>query len=95
VTEFNSTEFDTECLFCGTVQELHASMEGAIPKPGDLSICFSCGYVAAYGDDVTRLVPLTPEQQLFTESNDQFRAMMFALRVMKNREADQGRERET
>lgn len=88
MNEFSSTEFDVECLFCGTIQQMHTNVDGETPRPGDIVICFDCGYVAEYGEDM-QLVALSSERQQLVESNEKFQAMMFALRVMKDREADE------
>ena len=79
-------EFDVVCLFCGTVQTVHTNADGDTPSPGDICICYECGYTASYGDDL-QLVALSPDQQLYVETNPKFKIMMAALRTIKEREA--------
>jgi hypothetical protein len=69
-------------LFCGLVQELQTSPDGSTPKPHDISICLNCGFAASYGEDL-QLVPLTSEQQEFTETDPMFQGLMAALRKAK------------
>lgn len=88
MTDGTDAQFIVECLFCGGLQYLHSNPDGVIPKPGDISICFDCGYVAAYGDDLQSLVPLGREQQEFIETSSEFKAMMFVLRIMKDHEIE-------
>lgn len=59
-------------------------MEGETPSPGDICICFDCGYVAAYAKDLKGLVPLTKDQQDFIETSPSFKNMMLALRIIKD-----------
>lgn len=61
-------EFDTRCVHCGRLQEVHSNVDGALPKPGDFSICWSCGGAATYNEDL-QLVGLTIEQMEQLEEN--------------------------
>jgi hypothetical protein len=59
----STTEFDAECPHCGKLQELHTSVTDpdAVPTPGSISFCFTCGGISAYDEDL-RLVHLTLDQ---------------------------------
>ena len=43
------------CPGCGQRVTAHSSADGRAkaPQPGDISLCFSCGYIAKIGDDLT------------------------------------------
>lgn len=82
------TELSTRCLFCGFSQEFHTNPDGARPQPGDICICYECGYVSAYGEDL-QLVALDSEQQNYTETNPKFQDMMAVLRMMKEEDAQE------
>lgn len=61
-------EFDVRCVHCGRLLELHSNVDGATPSPGDFSICWKCGGVAAYNEDL-QLVGLTEDQMEELEQN--------------------------
>jgi hypothetical protein len=58
-----TTEFNTHCPHCGKLNECHTSVSDpdAIPGPGDMSFCFTCGGIAVYDEDL-QLTHLTLEQ---------------------------------
>jgi hypothetical protein len=51
------------CLECGKLLDCATVTDGedVEPHPGAISICFSCGHIQAFGDDL-RLRPLTDEE---------------------------------
>jgi hypothetical protein len=51
------------CLDCGTVLDgaTITDSEDVAPHPGAISICFYCGHIQAFGDDL-RFRPLTDEE---------------------------------
>jgi hypothetical protein len=51
---------------------LHSNVDGATPQPGDFSICWECGGVGSYNEDL-QLVGLTEEQLEDLESNISYR----------------------
>lgn len=43
-----------KCPSCGDEITASTGVNGAtLPKPGDITVCFNCGHVAAYADDLT------------------------------------------
>lgn len=54
------------CLRCHILldDESALDMTDAIPKDGDLSLCYSCGNLAVFSDGTTRFRPLTPSEEL-------------------------------
>jgi hypothetical protein len=45
------------CLSCGYVMDRHAQIaepddSPAVPKSGDFTLCFRCGFVMAYNDEL-------------------------------------------
>lgn len=50
------TEFNTPCPYCGKVNEVHVGEHGA-PKPGDVSLCWTCGQPGIYTDDLSTRKP--------------------------------------
>jgi hypothetical protein len=71
-----SSEFETRCLGCGRINELHSNADGDIPAPGDISICWVCGNAASYGPDM-QLVPLTEEQMEALEKSQFWKDIIF------------------
>lgn len=45
-------EFETTCLLCGYLAEVHTNVDGESPSPGAICVCWNCGHVASYGQDV-------------------------------------------
>ena len=42
---------DPTCPSCSTKLDAATSVEGAVPKPGDLSVCVECGEVLQFTND--------------------------------------------
>lgn len=51
---------DSRCSECNTFLDAMASLEGNIPKPGDIAICIKCGNMAEYVEGGT-LITVTKE----------------------------------
>lgn len=75
-------EFETTCLHCGELHSTHINPGDTAPQPGDIVICWHCGYTASYGPTL-QLVPLTLEQQNYVETDPEFAAMMATYRYVK------------
>jgi hypothetical protein len=54
--------FTAWCPFCGREHDLHSHPQGATPEPLDRSICWGCGNIAVYEDDLSLRRP-TPEEE--------------------------------
>jgi hypothetical protein len=54
----------TECPCCGAIHDAATGLKGEaeVPKPGDLSVCISCGAVCEYDQNMER--ELVPEERL-------------------------------
>lgn len=39
---------ETRCQVCGHVLDASSSVDGAIPKPGDISVCIDCGTILTF-----------------------------------------------
>jgi len=51
------------CPICGAAHDAATNLDsGSIPKPGDLTICISCGYVMAFTDDLSFRKLTEPKQ---------------------------------
>lgn len=51
---FKTVELENKnikCPVCGTILDgaICVTEEGAMPKPGDISVCYSCGTLLQYG----------------------------------------------
>lgn len=68
-------ELVTVCLGCGRINELHSNADGDTPEPGDISVCWQCGNVAAFDADLN-LVALTEEQFDYVTNDPDFQAVM-------------------
>lgn len=61
------TDFDKPgpdpCVSCGAPNDadLKAAGDGGAPAPGSLSICWGCGYVSLFGDDLRLRDPSADE----------------------------------
>ena len=42
-----------KCLSCGAKADGSTSIEGAVPKVGDVTVCLSCGHVMEFGLGLT------------------------------------------
>lgn len=54
----------SKCLSCGIENDVATSVDGdCSPEPGDVTVCFYCGHIMAYDDDL-KLRELTREEQI-------------------------------
>lgn len=74
-------EIETECPFCGRINNAHAPTENPtdIPTPGDYSICWKCHKFSVYTDDGVR--PPTPEEQAEIDVDPELQGM---VNILKN-----------
>ena len=50
----NRLDTPAPCLGCGKVLDAAAFVKHAqTPEPGDISVCFYCGHIAAFANDLT------------------------------------------
>lgn len=84
----DGVEFDAICPNCGRTQEVHSSAnnDGAMPEPGDISICFGCTGIAMYGLDL-QLELLTKEHYDEVMLDLDINRAIAALRQFKQRVA--------
>jgi hypothetical protein len=71
------------CLSCGYVMDRHAQVAErsdpiAVPKPGDFTLCFRCGFVMAY-DNKLEFRHLTPLEVTEVEQDKRVQAAIMAL----------------
>ena len=54
----------TKCPGCGNARDCvtDSELKGAVPKPGDVSVCKYCGALAVFGDELV-LRELTADEQ--------------------------------
>lgn len=43
----------SSCLACGQPNDAATSFVDAVPKPDDFALCYYCGHVMAYANDLT------------------------------------------
>ena len=67
------------CESCGKELDRAAHAADRVPSPGDISICFRCGHLTAF-DENLRHRPLTDEELAdFGEPFSQYRSRAFTL----------------
>jgi hypothetical protein len=50
----NELPTPSACPTCGTVLEASAPISGRVePRPNDISICFTCGAISQFNEDLT------------------------------------------
>jgi len=77
----------SNCAGCGKPNDMAtATVAGHRPSPGDISICFYCGHISAFDDDL-RLRPLTDAEMREVAGNEKLlrvqRARAMAMEKMK------------
>ena len=77
------------CLNCNEVAEAATpvSEQDALPEPGNITVCFKCGHLMAFADDLT-LRALTGEEMVACAGDERIVAFQRArsgLHVLLNR----------
>lgn len=53
------------CPHCGHKNDCASSLEGKVPRPGDVSVCFRCVGVGLFTEDLTvRVLTFQEEEEL-------------------------------
>lgn len=58
---------------------------GAKPKPGDISMCLSCGYASVFAEDLSRRRPTRGESEIIWNSPEVKRAQRARSVVVGNK----------
>jgi hypothetical protein len=71
---------DSLCSKCGAVLDAATGVLDKYfkPKPGDVSVCFSCGALARFGPTL-ELVPFTREDRLVIEEQEGLAKLLFKI----------------
>lgn len=75
------------CLGCGRQHHLHAQVmkhgdQPAAPSPGDCAVCFQCGYIMIYTDDIEFRKP-TDEELAVIVADPRIGHMMREMREVR------------
>jgi hypothetical protein len=72
------------CTHCGEPNDGAASLEGATPKPGDITICMECGNIMAFAEDLT-VRNLTNEEMYEIAGREDLLAMQRLLQDFRKK----------
>jgi len=62
---------ESRCLDCGRMMDRATDPLGtAIPVPGDITICFRCGHIMAFADDLTLRALTSDEMHAVAGNHD-------------------------
>jgi hypothetical protein len=67
-----STDTSDRCPMCGRLSTAATSVDRSAdprPTPGDVSLCFGCGEILVYGDDLKLRAPELEELRLIQRSS--------------------------
>jgi hypothetical protein len=65
----------TTCLGCGRRLDCASRRDEAVPEPGSMSICWYCGYLAVFTEDLT-LRPLTSREAAEVAQDPELQMML-------------------
>lgn len=72
---------DRTCPHCGKRNDGHTAIDGepAVPKPGDVSLCFTCGGLGIYTEDAMRKP--TDDELFECMQDEQLKRAMFLIKL--------------
>jgi hypothetical protein len=84
------------CLDCGRINDAatgvdHAEGPDAAPQPGDVTVCFYCGHIMVFGDDLMLRNPTDAEIREIA-GDARILAVQRARRLAQRRREQSGRE---
>jgi hypothetical protein len=83
---------ESRCPFCDAKLDGASSFEGAVPSPGDASVCVLCASALVFQDDLTvRMMTPAEWAELPDGFKDEIRLMQRAVRSV-DRRADAERQ---
>lgn len=80
---------ESRCLSCGKKLDGCTSVAcDAMPSPGDVTICITCGHIMAFGDDLT-LRELTDAEMYEIAGDERILAVQAARKKLFNDSKDE------
>lgn len=77
------TTRENKCLSCGVLNDLATDINSdAVPKENDVSICFSCGHIAVFKEDLS-LRELTEEEKDEVDNSEHIQETLSMMKLMK------------